>query len=230
MRIPTIDRVTSNLLRALGSARATRLKGFAALTLAALAVTSCGDVARMGKAPVYLVIETLGAVRGGTTEGEPSGFLHSDVITNVTAPPCSIDDPCPTVFSDVGRVVFRLAMKDLGTEFSPTVPTTNNEVTITRYRVIYRRADGRNTPGVDVPYGFDGAVTGTVPASGTLALGFELVRHVAKMEAPLAALRVNPTIIATIAEVWFFGQDRVGNDIAASGSILIEFGNFGDES
>jgi hypothetical protein len=195
-----------------------------------LTCVSCGDVARLGKAPVYLVIDTLGAVRGGASDSEPSGFLHSDVITNVTAPPCSIEAPCPTVFSDSGQVVLRIALKDLGNEFSPTAPTTNNEVTITRYRVIYRRADGRNVPGVDVPYGFDGAVTGTVPASGTLALGFELVRHVAKMEAPLAALRSNPTIITTIAEIWFFGQDRVGNEIAVSGSILVEFGNFGDES
>ena len=27
---------------------------------------------------------------------------------------------------------------------------------MTRYRVEFRRTDGRNTPGVDVPYGFDG--------------------------------------------------------------------------
>jgi hypothetical protein len=192
--------------------------------------TACGDVVRDGKAPVYVVIESLGAVRGGAEASQPSGTLHSDVITNVTAPPCSIQVPCPTVFSDSGQVVMRLAMKDIGTPTSVTAPTTNNEVTITRYRVIYRRSDGRNLQGVDVPYGFDGAVTGTIPASGSLTLGFELVRHVAKMEAPLAQLRVNPTIIATIADIYFFGRDRVGNEITASGSILIEFGNFGDES
>ena len=48
----------------------------------------------------------------------------------------------------------------------------------------YIRADGRNTPGVDVPYGFDGALTATV--SGSTTVGFELVRHIAKEEAPLA--------------------------------------------
>ena len=105
---------------------------------------------------------------------------------------------------------------------------SNNEVTITRYRVVYKRADGRNSPGIDVPYPFDGAVTGTVPAGGTLGLTFELVRHDAKREAPLVQLQNNPTIIAVIAELSFYGQDRVGNDISATGSMLIQFGNFGD--
>ena len=180
---------------------------------------------------MFLVIESLQAIRGGATTGEPSGFLHSDVITNVTTPPpCAEESPCPTVFSDSGRVVFRVSLKDIGSGAPALVPSSNNEVTITRYRVVYRRSDGRNTPGVDVPFGFDGATTGTVPALGSVALDFELVRHVAKLEAPLAQLAFNPTIIATIAEITFYGRDQVGNEISATGSMLIEFGNFGDES
>ena len=106
--------------------------------------------------------------------------------------------------------------------------STNNEVTITRYHVSYRRADGRNTQGVDVPYAFDGASTGTVPASGNITLGFELVRHVAKKEPPLIQLLTSSTIITTIADVTFYGQDRVGNEISVTGSLQIDFGNFGD--
>ena len=45
---------------------------------------------------------------------------------------------------------------------NPNGPTSNNAITVNRYRVTYRRSDGRNTPGVDVPYAFDGAVTFTV--------------------------------------------------------------------
>jgi hypothetical protein len=37
----------------------------------------------------------------------------------------------------------------------------------------------------------------------------------------------NPTIIAAIAEITFFGRDQVGNDISATGALQIEFGNFG---
>jgi hypothetical protein len=178
---------------------------------------------------MYLVIDRLEAMRGGPNSGTASGTLASDVLTNVTSPaPCSTAAPCPTVFADSGSVDLRLAPKNVTTEGTPSAPTTNNDVTITRYHVAYRRADGRNTPGADVPYAFDGAVTGTVTVGGTLNLSFVLVRNVAKQEAPLAQLVSNPAILTTIADVTFYGRDQVGNDISVTGSIQIDFGNFGD--
>jgi hypothetical protein len=187
-------------------------------------VAGCGDVVRQGRAPVYLTMDSLQGAQGNKP-GAMSATLFSDVITNVTSPePCSTSNPCPTIFADVGQAVLRLTPKDLS-----IAPTTNNQVTIRRYHVSYRRADGRNAPGVDVPYDFDGAATGTVPAAGVLTLGFELVRHSAKEESPLVQLKVNPQIISTIAEVTFYGTDQVGNDISATGSISIDFGNFGDQ-
>ena len=83
-------------------------------------------------------------------------------------------------------------------------------------------------PGVDVPYAFDGAVTATIAAGGTGSTGFELVRHVAKGESPLVQLIESPNTISTIADVTFYGSDQVGNDVSATGSMLVEFGNFGD--
>jgi hypothetical protein len=190
---------------------------------------SCGNVVRQGRAPVYLVIDQLQSVAGGSTAGTPSAFLLSDVLGSRTSPaPCTSTAPCPTVFDDSGTVALRLSLKDLGTATSPTTASTNNEVTINRYHVTYRRADGRNTPGVDVPYGFDGAVTGTVPAGGNMSLGFELVRHAAKEEAPLMQLVYNANTITTIADVTFYGRDQVGNDVSVTGSIQVDFGNFGD--
>jgi hypothetical protein len=100
-------------------------------------------------------------------------------------------------------------------------------VTFTRYRVAYRRADGRNTPGVDVPYPFDSAATFTV-GEEDVTVTFQLVRHTAKEEAPLRALSNNATIIQTIAEVTFYGRDQAGNEVSATGNIGIAFGNFGD--
>jgi hypothetical protein len=188
---------------------------------------SCGDVVRQGRSPMLLVIDRLEASRG--PDGEFGGTLFSDVLTMVTTPaPCSETTPCAVTFGDSGRVTLRLVPKDLGSPTVPTVATSNNDVTIDRYRVVYKRTDGRNTPGVDVPYPFDGAVTGTVPSSGTASLAFQLVRLVAKHEAPLVQLQDSPTFIDMIAELSFYGQDRVGNDISVTGSILIEFGNFGD--
>jgi hypothetical protein len=194
------------------------------LFLAAVVVSSsCGDMVRQGRSPVFLTIDSLTAAQGHKPT-QFTGTLFSDVITNVTSPaPCSTENPCPTIFNDVGQVVLRLTPKDFEV---PT--TTNNQVTVTRYRVTYRRADGRNTPGVDVPYGFDGAVTGTVPASGNLTLGFEIVRHSAKQESPLVQLIRASAIINTITEVTFYGTDQVGNEISVTGQILIDFGNFGD--
>ena len=204
---------------------ATRLIGLAAVIAAGV---SCGDVVRQGSSPVFLVIDQLQGIRGGPTTGAPSGFLLSDVITNViSGGSCSAATPCPTIFNDSGSAVLRAPLKDTGATAALS-PTTNNEVTINRVHIEYIRADGRNTPGVDVPYAFDGAVTGTVPAGGTLTLGFELVRHVAKQESPLAQLRTNSNIITTIAKITFYGSDRVGNAVSVTGQLQVDFGNFGD--
>ena len=204
------------------------MNGFAkTIAIGALVAStvSCGDVVRSGKSPSFLVVDLLQGQRGGGTDSAGVPLL-SDVLTIKTSPaPCTTEIPCPTIFNDVGQVALRLVPKNVG---SATAPSTNNDVTISRYRVVYKRADGRNTPGVDVPHPWDGAVTGTVPVGGTLTLGFELVRHSAKQEAPLAGLVSSPTIITTITEVTFYGQDRVGNDISATGTIQIDFGNFGD--
>ena len=73
-------------------------------------------------------------------------------------------------------------------------------------------ASCRNTQGVDVPWSFDGAVTGTLSEEST-TVGFVLVRVQAKDEAPLRALRFNggAQVISTIAEVTFYGRDQAGN-------------------
>jgi hypothetical protein len=199
------------------------------VAVAAAAVASCGDVVRTGRAPVFLVIDSVEASRGGPTTGTFTSTLSSDVITNVTTPaPCTTDNPCPTIFGDSGRASLRISPKDIGPVGAPTTPSSNNEVTITRVHVSYRRTDGRNTPGVDVPYPFDTAATVTVPASSAVTVGFDLVRNTAKQESPLVQLETNGIIISTIADVTFYGRDQVGNDISATGSIGIAFGNFGD--
>jgi hypothetical protein len=173
---------------------------------------------------MMLVIDGLVGSPGNTTVEPFSNPLYSDVLTRVTSPPpCTPENSCYTVFADAGRVILRVIPKDI----TLTEPSTNNLVTIFRYRIRYIRSDGRNTPGVDVPYGFDGAATGTIPGGGDLELPFELVRHVAKQEAPLVSLVTDSNIITTLAEVTFYGRDQVGNEISATGLIQVNFGNFG---
>jgi len=201
-----------------------RSKRLMALVALAVATISCGDVVRQGRSPMYLVIDRLEGARGGPESQTFGTPVTSDVITNVTSPdPCSTSSPCPTIFNDLGRALVRAVPKD-----ATLAPTTNNDVTITRYRVSYQRTDGRNTQGSDVPYAFDGAVTGTVPANGSLTLSFDLVRHAAKIEAPLVQLASNATFLTTIVEVTFYGRDQVGNEVSVSGLIQVNFGNFGD--
>jgi hypothetical protein len=199
--------------------------GFRLLALTALITVSvsCGDAVRSSSGPMYLVIDTLTAAKSpGTTFGT---FLLSDVRTNVTSGgTCTTINPCPTFFNDVGQVTLHLAQKDV----TGLAPTSNNDVTITSYHVAYRRADGNNTPGVDVPYGFDGAVTVTVPVTGNATISFEIVRSVAKEEPPLVQLIQTGVIITTLADVTFYGKDRVGNDVSVMGTIQVDFGDFGD--
>lgn len=192
------------------------------VALLAFGAVSCGELTREGQASSYLIVNELAAASGAEPE-DFGGTLFSDVVTLVEREGVRV----PTIFADHGRVTLSLALKDPGAPSSPNAPSQNNFITVNRYRVRYTRADGRNTPGVDVPYGFDGAVTFTV-GTGAVTQTFEIVRHIAKEEAPLRALANGQIIIGAIAEVTFYGRDQTGRDVSASGNILIQFGNFGD--
>lgn len=189
-----------------------------------LLTAGCGEVSRSGRSPVQLVIESLTAAPG-SDDSNFGSFLLSDVETLVEDDDGNL---IPTIFNDAGQVTMRLVLKDPGVPGIPSSPSPLNEVTVYRFRVVFRRADGRNTPGVDVPYPFDGGVTATVPADSTASFGFPLVRHTAKQEAPLAALRTQPVNISTLAEITFYGRDQAGNEVSATGMLQVEFGNFAD--
>lgn len=199
------------------------------LTAAALvaSATSCGNVVRSSRSPVILVVNSLAATRGtATTGGTPTASLASDVVTFVTSGgSCTATNPCPTVFSDSGTMTLSLAAKDIN---NPEGLTSNNQVTINRIHVSYRRTDGRNTEGVDVPFSYDTAATATIPVQGTASVSFIIVRIQAKLETPLIQLGNNGQLISVIADVTAYGADIVGNQVSATGSIGITFGNFGD--
>jgi hypothetical protein len=203
-------------------------RAFAAAALIA-ATISCGDVVRNSRAPVILVVNSLTGTRGAATPGQPSSNLTSDVFTLVTSGgTCTQAAPCPTVFTDSGTATLSLALKDIGVTNAAT-PTSNNQVTINRVHVAYRRTDGRNQEGVDVPYAYDTAATATVPATGTVQFGFIIVRIQAKEEPPLLQLKTSLGVISAIIDVTFYGTDLVGNAVSATGSIGVDFANFGDQ-
>jgi hypothetical protein len=197
-----------------------------AATLAG-ASASCGEYVRnQGRSPSQIVIQTLQGARGNTpTEfGTP---LVSDVETLVTTPdPCTQAAPCRTVFGDLGQVTMSLILKDPGAAGVSATPSSLNAVTFNRYRVDYRRTDGHNIVGVDVPFPIDSALTFTVPSDATATAGFELVRISAKREAPLRELLGGGRQLSMIADVTFYGRDQAGNDVTAGGSIGVQFGDF----
>ena len=106
-----------------------------------------------------------------------------------------------------------------------------NDIVFTRYRVTYVRADGRNVPGVDVPFPFDGVANFRVPADqSAVTRTFLLVRVQAKLESPLSELAQagGSLVISTIARVDFFGTDIAGRQIQVTGYINVTFADFAD--
>lgn len=196
---------------------------------AALFTSACGEVARTGRSPAYLQLVRLEAASGAKPD-EFGGTLLSDVVTVVEVKRGDETFQVDSFYNDLGRMELRVALKDPGPAAAPTAATTLNAITLNRYRVQYVRSDGRNTQGVDVPYAFDGGSTMTVPPAGTATASFDIVRHTAKLEAPLLALRGfgGAQMINTIAQVTFWGTDQAGNQVTVSGNISITFGNFAD--
>ena len=194
--------------------RSVRPAAVAGLALAALGASACGSAtAREGTASSYLVILNLEASATGSDEFDH--VLASDVRTH------------GGTIEDDGRVRMTAAMRDVT---NPNAPTSNNAITVNRYRVTYRRSDGRNTPGVDVPYAFDGAVTFTVAPGDTQSVPFNLVRVQAKEESPLRALAGNggAMVISTLADVTFYGRDQAGRDASVTGTIGVNFADWAD--
>jgi hypothetical protein len=206
--------------------------GAALAALAAVALSGVGcKQATEGQAPVYLVIQEL-AGASGADPGTFSDTVISDVLTLVKAKNANGDDVLiPTRYQDLARVRMHVEMKDMGRPNSPNAPSSYNQVTLERYHVNFVRADGRNTPGVDVPYPFDGVFTGTIGAD-TGQFVFPLVRAAAKLEAPLAALvgGGGAQHISCIAQITFYGHDQAGNAISVDGALTVDFADWGDPS
>jgi hypothetical protein len=190
----------------------TMIRRVVVLGLMLATAAGCSSTTREGRSPVYLTLLNLEAAPGAEPDAMEN-TLQSDVQT------------AGGVFEDPGRVTMRVQYKD------PTSGNIDaiNFVTLTRYRVDYRRSDGRNVPGVDVPHGFDGAATTTIAGNAT-QMTFVIVRAQAKLEPPLRNLRNAGAsgLISTIADVTFYGKDQTGSDVSVTGSMSVNFADWAD--
>ena len=90
----------------------------------------------------------------------------------------------------------------------------------------YSRPDGRNEPGVDVPFPLRYALGGTVAPNGKTDINLLVVSKEMKLQPPLRNLwfgegqRIFATVTATI-----FGHDRVENQVQATASAVVIFGD-----
>jgi hypothetical protein len=192
-----------------------RALGIGTILCGAGIMASCHSALTAGRGSMIPVIDSLlgaSTTKAGTA-GVFSNILQSDVLTH------------GGVFEDPGQVTIHLVPKDIS-----QAPTSNNSVIFDHYRVQFRRTDGRNVEGVDVPYAFEGAITFTVPPSGAATASFSLVRAQAKLEPPLITLDNGggSIVISTIADVTFYGHDATGEQISVTGSISVNFADWAD--
>jgi hypothetical protein len=195
--------------------------------LCALVLASCApDWARQNTSGMILRIEQIVATPGGAGSAGP--ILHSDV--------------CCAITTDTAALTVALLRTN------PTAPTTAVEdLTLTRYEVVYTRTDGHNVEGVDVPYRITGplALNVTSPAASTVIttkITIDVVRAQAKLEPPLANLRKNSNFvltggsaaggdifITTIAHITIFGTTTNGHNLSASTDLEITFADWSGE-
>ena len=120
-----------------------------------LLLTSCNKVENDSRSASLLILENL---VGTDATGTEANFSQSDVLKVDTTTGGG------TVIADSAAATFRVQSLDP----APIMGTSPYyDVTLDRYTVSYSRTDGKNNPGTDVPYPFEGSLTAVVPLGGT---------------------------------------------------------------
>ena len=194
----------------------TRVMKLLGLAVLAIGLTSCNPVENESESASMLIIERM---QGTNVEGQISDYVQSDVYVQKEG------EATGTIIADIGRATVSCKM------LAPAPPlgsSTWNDILVNRYVVSYSRVDGRNTPGVDVPYPFEGSISAVIKIGFSQDIAFVIVREVAKAEPPLINLRTNGAegVIQVTAKVEFFGNDLANKKVKATGTIPIFFANY----
>lgn len=178
-----------------------RLGGGLALATA-LALVGCGDdYVTDSQASVLLVVRSI----------EDGGPVLSDIVSEEN-----------TIVNCDVVVEAEVVPKNPNLE-----PTRRDTVTVSSYHVKYTRSDGRDVQGLDVPYEISGPLTQTIDGNTSVEVPITMVRHQAKLEAPLKNI-TGTDVVTMAAEVTLYGETLNGDGVSASGSVQITFADFGD--
>ncbi len=158
-------------------------------------------------------------IMGMDVEDNEVDFLQSDVVM------IDQDTGAGTVAADSAKATFVAQTMDP----QPWLGTSHySDIFVTHYVVTYRRSDGKNVEGVDVPYSFDGSMTAMVQVDTQTDVNFVIVRAVAKLEPPLVNLATGrgEGELKTTARIDFYGHDTLGNKVQATGYLTVFFANY----
>lgn len=196
----------------------TSILGAAALLALFFSAVACNPVEKESQSASRLILDSL---MGINVDGNTVGYLNSDVV---------LVDATTGALSwraDTATAAFSVVPYDP----QPLLGTSAYfDVQITRYTVSFVRNDGRNVPGRDVPYPFEGQVALKIGVNQSGALSFIIVREVAKQEMPLLGL-YNANIgdvLNMTAVIEFYGHDLAGRTVTARGTLPVYFANYAD--
>lgn len=164
------------------------------------------------------------------------------VINSLTGTDLQGNDGSTTVFSDVstsGSIINDTATASVtALTYNPLEDSEEHDITyfmnvvVDQIDVEFMRTDGRNVEGVDVPYRFTQPLNMLVPIDEAVDIPFVLIRHVAKLEMPLLALRETPShafVLELVAKVTVHGKDLAGHRVApVSSYVTVWCANFAD--
>jgi len=177
---------------------------------------SCNKIENDTRSNSILIIKSIKAINW---EEEEADVLFSDVIVEK---------------EDSSYIQSDLAVVELTAELMNPTPglesSIYNNIMIDRYIVHFERSDGKNTPGVDVPYPIEGNLSALVEIGSSVKVSFVVVTINAKREPPLVNLvdGNEPEIKAT-AIIELYGHDLANNKVKATGYLQVFFNNYLNE-
>lgn len=180
---------------------------------------SCNPLENDSESTSLLIVEN---ITGTDIEGNKVNFLQSDVVR--IDPVTGLE----SATADVADATLRASLLDAAPILGPS---QYSDIILTRYVVSYSRADGKNTPGQDVPLPFEGSLSTLVKIGSAASISLVIVREVAKQEPPLINLIQGrgEGVLQVTAKVEFYGQDMVNNKVKATGYLTIFFANYIDQ-